>query len=423
MTQAFNLSQFANNVNSAGVAQTGGGGTGTNIASNDLTVNGLTVGKGGGAISTNTAVGASALSANTTGFTNTAIGNLAVNSNTTGDSLVGVGYGALYANTTGEYNIAIGREALRSNTTASNNTAVGYQAGYNSTGNNGIVAVGYQAGYGSTNSSSNAQSIFIGSQSGLKTTTGVDNVYVGTYVASASTNTGSQNTALGNFALNGITTGGYNTAVGYGAGNLNTTGQQNTFIGRNAGSAVTTGTLNMFIGDSSGQAITTGGKNTIIGSYQGNSGGLDIRTASNYIVLSDGDGNPRAWFRGSDGLLFSPPMYATTSGNSANVVVNPDGGVLRSTSALKYKQNIRDLESIDINKFRPVRYKSKCEGDDQTKDHFGFIADEVDEAGIKELVQYGAENEIEGFSYDRLTAVLVKTIQDLQKRIEILENK
>jgi hypothetical protein len=38
--------------------------------------------------------------------------------------------------------------------------------------------------------------------------------------------------------------------------------------------------------------ITTGNRNTIIGGYTGNQGGLDIRTASNYIVLSDGDGNP-----------------------------------------------------------------------------------------------------------------------------------
>lgn len=143
---------------------------------------------------------------------------------------------------------------------------------------------------------------------------------------------------------------------------------------------------------------------------------MQIRTdQSNAWTLRDETaGANRLLIRASDGLLFSPPMYATTSGNSANVVVNPDGGVLRSTSALKYKQDIRDLPSIDITKFRPIVYKSKCEGDDQTKDHFGFIADEVDAAGIKELVQYGAKGEIEGFSYDRLSAVLVKAIQELK---------
>jgi len=41
--------------------------------------------------------------------------------------------------------------------------------------------------------------------------------------------------------------------------------------------------------------MTTGGKNTVIGNFSGNQGGLDIRTANNHIVLSDGDGNPRQW--------------------------------------------------------------------------------------------------------------------------------
>jgi hypothetical protein len=95
----------------------------------------------------------------------------------------------------------------------------------------------------------------------------------------------------------------------------------------------------------------------------------------------------------------------------------------RSTSALKYKQDIRDLESIDVDQIRPVRYKSKCEKDDPTKDHFGVIADEVDAAGIKELVNYGPDGEVEGFQYERLTVVLLKEIQSLRKRVAELEAK
>ena len=48
--------------------------------------------------------------------------------------------------------------------------------------------------------------------------------------------------------------------------------------------------------------MTTGSSNTILGNFTGNQGGLDIRTASNYIVLSDGDGNPRAYWNGSTGV-------------------------------------------------------------------------------------------------------------------------
>jgi hypothetical protein len=48
------------------------------------------------------------------------------------------------------------------------------------------------------------------------------------------------------------------------------------------------------LGQQAGYYITTGSKNTIIGRYNGNQNGLDIRTSSNNIVLSDGDGNVRA---------------------------------------------------------------------------------------------------------------------------------
>jgi len=66
---------------------------------------------------------------------------------------------------------------------------------------------------------------------------------------------------------------------------------------------LTTGTFNTFLGQSCGELVTTGTKNTIIGSYSGNQGGLDIRTLSNHIVLSDGDGNPRGIFDSSGTFL------------------------------------------------------------------------------------------------------------------------
>jgi hypothetical protein len=64
-------------------------------------VQGLTVGRGAGAVSTNTAVGASALAANTTGASNTTVGNSAGFSNVDGASLTAVGLEAGYSNTSG----------------------------------------------------------------------------------------------------------------------------------------------------------------------------------------------------------------------------------------------------------------------------------------------------------------------------------
>ena len=62
-----------------------------------------------------------------------------------------------------------------------------------------------------------------------------------------------------------------------------------------AGYSATSGNNNTFVGVGSGYFVSTGAKNVILGGHNGNQGGLDIRTASNYIVLSDGDGNPRRY--------------------------------------------------------------------------------------------------------------------------------
>ena len=60
----------------------------------DLTVNQLTVGKGGGAQGKNTAIGVSTLGSNTTGSNNTAIGNISLQTNITGNDLTALGSGA-----------------------------------------------------------------------------------------------------------------------------------------------------------------------------------------------------------------------------------------------------------------------------------------------------------------------------------------
>jgi hypothetical protein len=170
---------------------------GTNFSTTG-TINLLTVGRGAGAVANNTAVGASALAANTTGQYNTAIGNNALLANTTGGQNIGIGYGAVDANTTGNHVIGIGQNALGANTTADDNTAVGWNS------------------------------------------------------AQANT-TGANNTALGAIALYTNSTGVGNTATGYNAG-YSTTGSYNTFIGYSSGSGVTSGGKNVILGAYTGAA-------------------------------------------------------------------------------------------------------------------------------------------------------------------------
>jgi hypothetical protein len=324
----------------------------------------------------NTALGYQALLSNTTAANNTAVGFQAGYSNTTGTEGVFVGYQSGYSNTTGNYNTAVGMFALNSNSTGSNNTALGNGAlRYSTTGANN-TALGFQAGYNNTTGSltavgngaafSNSTGVGItaigGGALNLNTTgnrntavgsgtavayppmyfntTGSDNVAMGVQTLYLNT-TGANNVSIGNYAHQQNTTGynniaiGYqsglnnttgflNTFVGYQAGNTVTTGSGNTWVGspagpvlstatgsgntgmgQGAGASLTTGTYNTFVGaagqinQGAGGLITTGSKNTIIGAYNGNQGSLDIRTANNYIVLSDGDGNPRGYFDGS----------------------------------------------------------------------------------------------------------------------------
>ncbi|NBW19218.1 MAG: hypothetical protein EBR82_65710, partial [Caulobacteraceae bacterium] len=271
----------------------------------------------------------------TTGNQNTAVGISSLGWNasaaTTGSYNAAFGQGALTALTSGSSNVAVGSGSLQANTTASNNTAVGYQAGYSNTTSSYTTFIGQGAGYANT---TGGNALAVGALSLYANTTGTDNSAIGTEALRANT-TGGNNTALGRQALYSNTTASNNTAVGYQAGYDNTTGAggvafgyqaalanttgnynifigafagqgagssitggNNTVIGTSAGASLTTGTYNTFVGaagqvnQGSGGLVTTGSKNTILGPYNGNQGGLDIRTASKYIVLSDGDGNP-----------------------------------------------------------------------------------------------------------------------------------
>jgi prepilin-type N-terminal cleavage/methylation domain-containing protein len=109
----------------------------------------------------NTAVGAYAMMYTDWGVTggstlNTAVGYMAMMGNSTvpntGLENTAAGAQALYANTSGNANTAMGGEALHENTAGQANTAIGYQALYyaddtTTVSNNGNTGVGYRAMY------------------------------------------------------------------------------------------------------------------------------------------------------------------------------------------------------------------------------------------------------------------------------------
>jgi hypothetical protein len=358
----------------------------------------------------NIAVGYQAAQAMTSGTYNIAIGYNSMNNPVTGSHNVGVGYATGAYLTSGQYNTAIGDSALYSNTTASNNTAVGYQAGY-------AVTTG-------------SPNTFLGYQAGKAVTTGTDNIAIGQ--ALATNTTGNSNVAIGDGALNS-TTGSSNTAVGAGAG----------------------------------YSISSGSLNTILGGYSGNQGGLDIRSSSNNVVLSDGAGNPaayrsgsnNAWYFGNggtsstyDGVAFlngaastgrGAALVGLSNGSSAwsagsysfvvsgtssfFAVSNTSGGVyLNGASATSWtavssdvreKKDFAPVEGLtQLLQVVPTKYRYIWE-DESHPIHMGFTAQNIQPL-IPDMVVTRDEKAEDGtnlltVTMDHMIPVLVQSVKDL----------
>ena len=206
--------------------------SGASTLTGGAVVQGLTVGKGASAISSNTAVGVSALAVNTTGTYNSSVGINTLLANTTGNYNSAFGARTLFSNTSGDYNSAFGASALQTNTTGIDNTAVGVGALRSNIGGNYNSALGYGALDANTSGNSN---IAIGLSALLLNTTGSSNSAIGGG-ALQNNISGSVNVALGNSALLS-NTGANNLALGYNAGSALTTGNNNTIVGSVAGTA------------------------------------------------------------------------------------------------------------------------------------------------------------------------------------------
>jgi hypothetical protein len=372
---------------------TGAGTTAITVGTNQAvtfaagtTINGITVGRGGGDVATNTAVGASALAATTgSSSNNTAVGSSAGAALTSGARNTALGFNALLLNTTGAENTAVGGNALNKSTTASGNTGLGYVALY-------------------------------------ETTTGANNTAVGLSALQNNT-TASNNTAVGYQAGFSNTTGTNNTILGGVAGYTNQTGSNNVFIGREAGYA-TTGSGNTFVGRKSnstgcGEQVTTGANNLILGGFSGNQNGLDIRTSSNNIVISDGDGNPYLFWRNSSATWFFGSL-ASGAGTNTLKWNTSTGAITYDTSSVRYKDNIRDsvYGLSHVMQMRSAQFEYKDSG----RSDVGLIAEELDSI-IPELVGKNKDGEPDSVSYDRMVSVLVKAIQELKAEVDALKGQ
>ena len=197
------------------------------------------------------------------------------------------------------------------------------------------------------------------------------------------------------------------------------------------GDATLTGTLTAATGtfvyqifESSSTIITSG--SNIFGDKQNDiqqiTGSLkvtgSVSSSAGFSGSFVGDGSGLTDLAGGGPFAQTGSFFATS--NNIQITGSLNATSVTETSALRYKKYVKPLrsQSDNVYKLRPVHFKWK----DNNRGDIGLIAEEVGEV-YPELVSKGIDGSAEGISYTKLTAVLIKTIQELSARIDKLENK
>jgi len=166
--------------------------------------------------------------------------------------------------------------------------------------------------------------------------------------------------------------------------------------------------------------------NVLVGTTSNNgrisANGSSTNGSTNTLSLADSGGTNLFYVR-TDGLINtgtkSASPYNNTTGSAANMVLDSQGTLYRSTSSIKYKTDIQDATHglAELLQLRPVTYKGKAEFDGN-KVFGGLIAEEVDEIGLIEFVQYADDGSPDALAYGQMVALCIKSIQELNAKVD-----
>lgn len=131
-----------------------------------------------------------------------------------------------------------------------------------------------------------------------------------------------------------------------------------------------------------------------------------------------------------------PTTYWRTTGAAPNLHIADDGALVRSTSASKYKTDIKRSYSTEYgdkllnlptaiwtDKGQKERYEAGKRHIKPEK-YFGMIAEDLADAGLDLLVSRNPEtHEIEGIQYERIAPALLPVIKKLKDKVNRLEKQ
>jgi len=387
----------------------------------------------------NTASGDNSLSANTIGNINTAYGSSSCQKNISGNNNTAIGAYALTSNTSGKENVAIGAYAL-DNCTGRRNTALGYNAGGDITSGSSNIIIGYNCQtpllpdsfqlsignliYG-TNLDGTFQTISTGNI-GIGVQAPSDKLHIENATGSVATKI---RASSGNTASLKLYEGGdYGFELQYdGAGDkldlwskkysgneaIRMTWLKNGDIG--VGTDAPTEKLTIKTGNGYGMLHTNGTQE--VGSYLNSSGGW-LGTKSNHplhLFTNDGASRLTVATDGNIGIGKTDPSHPLHMNSGAHCTA---AGVWVDASDRAFKQNISPIPYglHEILQLRPSAYKYRIDGSKS----IGFIAQEMEKV-IPEVVS--GEEGSKGIGYGLLTAVLVKSVQELKAENDALKQE
>ncbi len=267
----------------------------------DANINGLTVGKGAGGISSNTILGRNAFNSNISGFDNTAIGLLSLYSNIDGMANTALGRYSLYANTSGEYNTGIGTNALSSNVSGDYNSSLGALTLNANTSGKFNTATGALALYSNT--------------------TGENNTATGTYALNSNI-TGYDNTAIGYSSLASLTAGDDNTAIGSGADVLVGTLTNATAIGAGA---IVNASNTIQLGNPSVTSVVTSGTISATGFVSATGYGTASGTSAQFLK-ADGSIDGITYVKKNTTTIAIGTDAGNTNQNEFAIAIGTDAG-------------------------------------------------------------------------------------------------
>ena len=204
------------------------------------------------------------------------------------------------------------------------------------------------------------------------------------------------------------------------------------------GTSTMTAKLNVIDTSDADKQIVFGNNTTYFGSIGHNAGtGANIYTTENnghhkFLMAStehvriDLNGNLLVGRTDNpsgvtDGIYVTG-AYAQTASSSANMFINSEGRMMRSTSSLRYKNTINDATHglTEVLALRPVTFKGNNDGDTIFG---GLIAEEVHDAGLTEFVQYNNDNQPDALNYGNMVSLCIKAIQELKAENTALANR